>query len=158
MKLFLIGCAALGLATAAYAQSVSPSQFLAKAGASDRFEIESAKIESGTSNPNLAAFANQMVTDHTKSTMMVKQAAKADGLAPMPPVLDAEQKQDLADLGAASRMARDTLYVSQQKVAHAQALALMQDFAAGGSAANLKVAASQIVPVVQMHKDMIDKM
>jgi putative membrane protein len=99
-----------------------------------------------------------MITDHTKSTDMVKQAAMADKLKPKPPMLDAKQKKDLAALQAANGTARDTLYVGQQKLAHAAALNLMQSYASSGTATNLKGAAGQIVPVVQMHKDMIDKM
>jgi putative membrane protein len=160
MKIVLLGsmALALGVSAAAEAQSVSPSQFVAKAGASDKFEIESAKLETTSTNPAIAKFANQMVTDHTKSTQMVKQAAIADKLTPKPPMLDAKQTKDLATLRAADRTARDTLYVSQQKMAHAQALNLMQTYASSGTATNLKGTAGQIVPVVQMHKDMIDKM
>jgi putative membrane protein len=148
----------LGMSGAASAQSVSPAQFVAKAGASDKFEIESAKLETASSNPDVAKFANQMITDHTQSTQMVKQAAMADKLTPKPPMLDAKQKSDLAALGAANGTARDTLYVAQQKMSHTAALNLMQGYASNGTATNLKTAAGQIVPVVQMHKDMIDKM
>lgn len=149
---------ALGVSGIAHAQAVSPSQFVAKAGASDKFEIESAKLETASTNPAIAQFANQMIADHTKSTQIVAQAASADKLRPRSPMLDAKQAKDLATLRAASGTARDTLYVSQQKLAHAQALTLMQGYASDGTATNLKAAAGQIVPVVQMHKDMIDKM
>jgi putative membrane protein len=144
--------------TTALAQSVSPAQFVAKAGASDRFEIESAKLETSSANPDLAKFANQMIADHTKSTSMVKQAAMADKMAPKPPMLTAKQTSDLAALRAAKGVARDTLYIRQQKGAHAEALSLMQSYSATGTAAHLKATAGQIVPVVQMHKNMIDKM
>jgi putative membrane protein len=50
-----------------------------------------------------------MITDHTKSTEMVKQAAMADKITPKPPMLDAKQKKDLAALQAASGKTRDTL-------------------------------------------------
>jgi hypothetical protein len=43
-------------------------------------------------------------------------------------------------------------------LAHAAALNLMQSYASSGTATNLKGIAGQIVPVVQMHKDLIDKM
>jgi putative membrane protein len=160
MKIALLAGIALtlGVSGTAEAQSVSSTKFVAKAGASDKFEIESAKLETASSNPAIAKFANQMITDHTKSTQMVKQAAMADKLTPKPPMLDAKQTKDLATLRAANGAARDTLYVSQQKMAHAQALNLMQSYASSGTAANLKGAAGQIVPVVKMHKDMIDKM
>lgn len=160
MKIIVLGSIAfmLTLSVAASAQSDSPVQFVSKAGASDKFEIESAKLETSSANPDLAKFANQMITDHTKSTQMVKQAAAADKLTPKPAMLNAKQKKDLAALRAAKGAARDTLYVSQQKIAHTEALNLMQTYASSGTATSLKVAAGQIVPVVQMHKDIIDKM
>ncbi|WP_454884936.1 DUF4142 domain-containing protein [Sphingomonas oryzagri] len=59
---------------------------------------------------------------------------------------------------AASGKTRDTLYVGQHKLAHAAAQNLMQSYASSGTAINLKRTAGQIVPIVQVHKDMIDKM
>jgi len=53
---------------------------------------------------------------------------------------------------AASGTARDSLYTTQQKAAHAEALALHQDSAAKGTAPALKAASAKIVPVVQHHK------
>ncbi len=160
MKILFFGSLAfaLGLSAVANAQSVSPTKFVTAAGASDKFEIESAELETTSANHAIAQFANQMITDHTKSTQMVKQAAMADSLKPKPPMLDTKQTKDLAALRAANGTARDTLYVSQQKLAHAAALNLMQSYASTGTATNLKNAAGQIVPIVQMHKDMIDKM
>jgi putative membrane protein len=75
----------------------------------DKFEIEFAKLETASTNPAIAQFANQMITDHTKSTQMVKQAATADKLKPKPPMLDAKQAMDLAALRGANGAARDTL-------------------------------------------------
>src|SRR5471030_1609097 len=140
MKIVVLGSIALtlGLSAVANAQSVSSAQFVAKAGASDKFEIESAKLESTSSNPGVANFAKQMITDHTKSTQMVKQAATADKLIPKPPMLSAKQTKDLVALRAVSGTSRDTLYISQQKVAHAEALTLMQTYASNGTATNLK--------------------
>lgn len=161
MKFITITAATLAVATVsppAWGQAVSPMQFVAKASASDKFEIDSAKLEMSSQNPALAKFANQMVVDHSKSMQMVKQAAQADKITPKPPMLDAKQTKDLAALRAANGTARDTLYIEQQKRAHAQALNLMKAYSTSGSATHLKAAAGEIVPVVQMHKDMIDKM
>jgi putative membrane protein len=133
-------------------------QFVMKAGASDKFEISEAKLMSGSANPDIKTFARQMLTDHTKSTAMVKTAAKADGVAVSPPLLNAKQKSDLAKLTAARGKARDSLYLEQQKAAHADALSLMQSYAASGKATHLKDAAGQIQPVVQSHVDMLGKM
>jgi Flp pilus assembly protein TadG len=53
MKIVFLGSLALtfGLSAAADAQSVSPTQSVAKASASDKFEIASAKLETTSTNP-----------------------------------------------------------------------------------------------------------
>ena len=159
-KTFAATMLVAGFAIPATAQMATPTPktFVAKAGASDKFEIIEAKLMMGSKNPDIVSFANQMVTDHTKSTMMVKTAAKSDGLMPAPPMLDAKQRQDLAALTAQHGKARDALYLTQQQAAHADALALMQTYASTGTAPHLKDTASQIVPVVQSHVDMLGKM
>ena len=161
----LMGAAALatGLALPAVAQmstmpTPSPTEFVMKAGASDKFEISEAKLMMNSKNADIRSFANQMVSDHTKSTNMVKMAATQDGLTPMPPMLDAMQRSNLAKLEAAHGTSRDALYIAQQKPAHQDALMLMQTYSSSGSAMHLKDTAGQIVPVVQSHLDMLNKM
>lgn len=150
--------AGLALPAAAQMATPSPKAFVAKAGASDKFEIAEAKLMSTSKNADVASFATQMKTDHMKSTELVKAAAKADGLMPAPPMYTARQKHDLAALTAKRGKARDMLYVTQQKAAHADALALMQTYSTSGTAPHLKDTAGQIVPVVQSHIDMLAKM
>ncbi len=156
----MLGSAALAatLVLPAMAAVPTPKEFVAKAGASDLFEQREARIMSTSSNADVAAFAKKMRDDHTKSTEMVKSAAKADGMTPAAPVLSAKQTKDIAALSAAKGKARDTMYVTQQKAAHAEALTLMQDYASNGTAAHLKETAGKIVPVVQSHADMLAKM
>jgi len=105
----------------------------------------------GSSNAKLRAFATMMVADHTKSTADVKAAALKSGLKSMPPVLEPMQSANIAALKRASGAARDTLYISQQKAAHQEALALHKDNAVGSSAPALKAASANIVPVVEHH-------
>ena len=157
---FAIPAALAMLALPALAQmpTPTPAQFVAKAGASDVFELREAKLMMSSSNPDIRGFAGQMQTDHTKSTQMVKAAATKDGLKPGAPVLSAKQTHDIAALAAARGKARDTLYVTQQKAAHAEALALMQGYSTSGTATHLKATAGEIAPVVQGHIDMLGKM
>ena len=154
-QLLLALAAATTIAGAAAA--VPTSEYLMKAGAGDLYEKTSSKLVLGsTTDPKIKKFANEMIADHTKSTAMVKAAAAKSGLKPKPPMLDADQKKMVADLTAAKGAARDQLYVTQQKTAHAQALALHSDYASSGDKPALKAAASQIVPVVKMHISMLD--
>jgi len=151
MKTLTLALAGFMLAGAAHAAPLSPADFVKKAGASDLFEVTSAKLETSSKNPKVRAFANLMVKDHTKSTAEVKAAAIKSGLKPKPPVLEPDQAADITALKQVSGAARDTLYVTQQKAAHQQALALHKDNAAGSSAPALKAASAKIVPVVEHH-------
>ena len=108
-----------------------------------------------TTNPQVKSFATMMLTDHGKSTAMVKAAALKSKVKVAPPMLTADQKEMIAQLRAATGAARDTTYIAQQKTAHDQALALQQGYAAEGTAVPLKTAAGKIVPVVQMHIKML---
>ena len=136
--------------------------YLMKAGASDLFERQSGQLLSTSRNPGIARFAREMVRemvrDHTNSTAMVKAAAMRSGLHPKPPMLDRDMSRDLAALRAARGRDRDRLYVMQQKKAHQDALMLQQGYATGGDNPALRGAAGKIVPVVQHHIAMLDRM
>ena len=133
--------------------------YVMKAGAGDLFERQSSELVMGsTKNAKLKAFAKMMIADHTTSTAEVKAAAMKAAMTPKPPMLDAAQMRDMAALKAASPMKRDALYITQQKVAHQQALMLHRGYAANGSVAPLKMAATKIVPVVEHHIHELDAM
>jgi putative membrane protein len=152
--------AATALVLAGAANAAPPAaDFVAKAGASDLYEQTSSKLVLATTHDAaVRRFASEMIKDHTKSTQMVKSAALHSGLHPKPPVLDAKQLGLVADLRKAKGADRDHAYLDQQKQAHADALALMQDYAASGSEAALRKAAAGIVPVVKHHIDMLNGM
>ena len=155
-KAVLVAASALMLAGAAISAPPTPI-FLAKAGASDLYERTASQwILGNTRNPGVRRFASMMVTDHSKSTAMVKAAAMRSGVHPKPPMLDWKQKKMIADLHHANARRRDALYIDQQKQAHAEALGLMQDYAATGSTPALRRAAGNIVPVVQHHIEMLN--
>jgi putative membrane protein len=160
MKPFVIGAAALALFTApAVAQMVTPSEFVGKAGASDTFEIDSARLMVTSHNAAIKNFATRMITDHTTSTKLVTAAAKADHLTLAKPEMTVGQRTDLTALKAVpAGKTKDDLYVKQQKAAHADALSLMQDYAAHGDATHLKATAAKIAPVVKKHQAMLSSL
>jgi len=138
---------------------VTPATYVKMAGASDQYEIQSSRLLlQTTQNAKLRDYANMMIADHEKSTADVKAAAQAAGLTVAPPRLDATGLRNVAALRATKGTLRDQLYVRQQKTSHDKALALHQGYAANGSAASLKTAAGQIVPVVQHHIEMLNGM
>ncbi|MDH7638204.1 DUF4142 domain-containing protein [Sphingomonas oryzagri] len=160
MKALIIGVAAAALATtAAVGETPSKAEFVGKAGASDTFEIDSARLMVTSQNPSIKAFATQMITDHSKSTKMVQSAARLDHVALKKPSMSVGQRKDLSALKAVpAGKTKDDLYVKQQKAAHDDAHALMEDYAANGTGRHLKAAAGKIAPVVEKHQSMLSSM
>ena len=154
---FAIAIAA-AVSMAGVAHAVPTPTYAMKAGASDLYEITSSKLVMNSTNPKLKSFATMMVTDHNKSTAMVKTALTKSNFKPKPPMMDAKQKADVAALRAASGANRDTLYITQQKMAHQEALALHKDEQATGATPALKTTAGNIVPVVEHHIAMLNSM
>lgn len=129
--------------------------FVAKAGASDMFEIEAAKVaEKRATNPEVKKFAADMVAAHTKSTADLKKAIADSGqtaLAP-PAALPSDLQGKLDDLNKADNF--DVAYMDNQVDAHQAALDLMQRYAQDGDVPAIKSFAAATAPVVQQHYDM----
>lgn len=146
--------AAMMIPSAAFAQATTAPEFVKEAGASDMFEIESSRLVSSSRDPKVKQFAQQMITDHTKSTRMVKEAAAKDSVVVPPPMLNPMQQDMIAQLKAVNGTARDQLYMQQQMQAHQMALQLHQTYASSGDKEHLRAAAAGIAPVVKGHLDM----
>ncbi len=153
MKFTVIAAlAATAIAGPAFAQAMSPAEYVKTAGASDLYEITSSQLVlQSTTDPKVKSFAQMMVQHHTKSNADVKAAAMKAKLRPAPPMLTPAQNEMVAQLNAESGPSRDQAYIAQQKAAHGQALAVQQAYATGGTSAPLKMAAAKIVPVVKSH-------
>ena len=132
-------------------------EYVRKAAQSDEFEIAEARLALHRSqNPHVQQFAQRMITDHSKSTMMIKAAVRRSmHMTPPPPPLSPEQMQMMASLRSAGPGPMfDRMYVDQQVQAHQMALMVHQGYASGGMDPALRRTAGMIVPVVQMHLDM----
>ncbi len=126
--------------------------YVAKAGAADLFEIQSSQLATSRARrPQVREFAQMLVTDHTRSTQMVADAARSDGLSPRPPMLEPAQRSMLRQLERARDRDFDRLYLNQQIPAHQQGLALHRNYARNGEGRALRRTAGDIVPVVQHH-------
>lgn len=159
MNKLMIAAALLAAPGLAAAQALPSGRYVAKAGASDQYELQSSRLVLATTrNPELRTFANHMVRDHTKSTADVKRAALRSGVRAGPPHLDATGVRNIAQLRRARGPARDALYIQQQKASHDEALRVHGDYARDGAAPPLRRAASNIVPVVQHHIDELQRM
>jgi putative membrane protein len=135
-------------------------EFVTKASGSNMFEIESSQIAVGKAeSPDVKAFAERMIADHTKAGEEMKAAVQASnaGLT-MPTAMDTEHQAKLTTLSAATGADLDTQYVQMQVAAHDEAVALFTAYAEGGDNPALKAFAEKTLPTLKEHQMMIHKM
>jgi putative membrane protein len=125
--------------------------YVAKAGAADRYEIDSSRLAMNRARrQDVRDFARMLMADHMRTTEQVAAAARADGLAPPPPRLEPSQRNMIRLLERTGRPGFDRAYLNQQITAHQQALALHRTQARTGTGELRRVAANA-VPIVQGH-------
>lgn len=140
-------------AAVAYGAMMTPQDFTTAAGSSDMFEIESSKMAlKKSSSTSVKQFAEMMIKDHTAATAGLKAAAEQDGVA-VPRQMVSKDVKNIDRLEKLSGGAFDNKYISEQRAAHQQALALLTAYAKDGSGAALKAHAAKTEPVVEMHLD-----
>jgi putative membrane protein len=127
--------------------------FLAMAGSGGQFEIQSSQLAlQASQNAAVRNFASLMIADHTRLSQGMAAAAQSAGIQPPAPALLPEQQAALAQLQAAGTGPNfDVAYRQAQITAHQGALGLMQNYATSGDVPNLRTAAQQAIPTIQMH-------
>lgn len=126
--------------------------FLYAAGQSDVFEVTSSQVALKRSrNPQVRAFAQQMIADHTQTTNNALASSKAAGVMAPPPVLDARQRAMIAELEGVPAGQFDATYVRQQLQSHRMTLDTVTGYARGGDNPTLKRTAQATVPIVTQH-------
>jgi putative membrane protein len=145
-------CSPAALVAPAHAQRGDAMMFVAKAGASDLYEIQSSQIAVRRArDPRVRSFASMLVRDHRRTTVQVTAAARAAGLRPRPPMLEPRQRMMINQLNRAPARSFDQVYLSQQIPAHQEALGLHRNYSRSGSVATLRRVATGAVPVVEAH-------
>jgi len=145
------------------AGSLSPTppapQFLMFAGAGDLYEVESSRLVlETTDNPGIRRFAQMMVDHHTKTSEDAAAAARAAGLEPAPPMLDAPKAAMVEALRGYAGVERDRLYLTQQQMAHKEALGLQKTYAESGDTPQLRAVARATVPIIERHLADLDRL
>mgnify|MGYP000722284111 CR=1 FL=1 len=132
--------------------------FVAKAAASDMFEIEAAKVAAKRStNASVKKFAASMEKAHMATTEELKSAIAASGAAITPPtMLPADLQGKLDDLNKADAKDFDKKYADSQVDAHQAALNLLQRYAQDGDTPAIKAFAAATAPKVQEHLNMAE--
>lgn len=130
--------------------------YVAMAGSSDMFEIESSRLQLAQGqDQRLRGFAQMMIDHHTKASRDMMAAAKAAGLNPPPPRLVEFQAEMLGRLRPLRGAEFDREYRRQQVVSHQLALRLHENYSKAGDNARLRGAAGAMTPVVRQHLEMI---
>jgi len=135
------------------ANEAAAPDFVAKAAASDMFEVESSKVAlSRSNNAEVKQFAQMMIDAHTKSTADLKAAIAASGQAITPPAaLPTDLQTKLDALKSADAADFDLRYLNDQVDGHDAALNLVQRYANDGDVPQIKDTAIALAPVVQAH-------
>lgn len=169
MKRSVILAACLLFAGPALAQSVgektginsalgvapATADFVKEVAISDMFEIESSKLAEQKGNAQEKSFAQQMVTDHTKTSSELKGLVGDRKVqATLPTALDSSHQSKLDKLKNASGKDFSSDYDSYQVSAHEDAISLFDRYAKGGDNATLKDWAAKTVPTLRHHLDM----
>jgi putative membrane protein len=136
---------------------MAAADYVASAAAGDLYEIESSRLAlQNARNPEVKAFAQMMVDEHTKSSADLKTAMAQSGQTLTEPAGLPPDRQALIDaLNAAGSNGFDAAYLTQQVQAHEAALKLHQTYAQSGDVASLRAFASATVPLIQRHLDAV---
>jgi putative membrane protein len=173
MKAMYLLAAALLASTPAAAQSVgeksgvnsvlgiSPSthDFVTEVAVSDMFEIQSSQLAAQRADGATKAFAQQMVTDHTKTSNELKGLVSAGTVKETPPTaLDSSHAKKLDALNKLKGGDFTRQYQKDQVDAHKSAVSLFERYAKSGDNPALKDWAGKTLPTLQHHLDMAKKL
>ncbi|WP_312408299.1 DUF4142 domain-containing protein [Rhizobium sp.] len=169
MKHVLLTASLVLCAGGAFAQSAAEStgvnsalgvapkteDFIMEASASDVFEIESSKLALQKGNDATKAFAQQMVTDHEKTTAELKTLL-ASGKVQGNPVatLTEDFKEEIDELAKLDGDEFSEEYIDDQVDAHEDAVDLFKRYADEGENADLKAWAAKTLPALEHHYQM----
>jgi putative membrane protein len=172
-KHLVAGCILLGIAAGmtaapAMAQSSAPvavnapdieESFLQKAVRANAFEIQTSQLAAEhTTNADVKAFAQQMITDHNKAKDELTVLLKAMGITEPSGALTPEQIQEIKLMQGAQNQDFDRLYINAQNNAHVDAVALFRQFSASGSPPQVKAWAAKTLPTLEQHLAHVQKL
>lgn len=128
--------------------------FVDKAAISNAYEIAAAQVAlKRSNNAEVKAFAQAMITDHTRlGRGLARAARRADPTIVIPAGLDAPHAQELKRLrGMKKGAAFDRAYVMGQVLAHQEAVGLFGTYAKENRGTPLATFARKALPILQTH-------
>lgn len=129
--------------------------FVAEAATSDMFEIESSKLALERSDDATKAFAQQMISDHQKTTGELKGLVSSGKVkAAIPTAMTSSQQEMLDKLKGLQGEDFTKQYHSDQQSAHEDAVDLFKRYGDEGDNADLKAWAASTRPALEHHLKM----
>ena len=130
------------------------ADFIKEVAMSDMLEIEAAKIAAQKGNATEKKFAEQMVTDHTKTSTELKSMVSGEMKAAIPTSLDDSSQKKVGKLRDAKPDDFASEYDPMQVSAHKDAVSLFERYAKSGDDPKLKDWAGKTLPALQHHLQM----
>jgi len=171
MKRLAIITLAVLIATPVFAQSTAEKtgvnslmgaapktmDFVKEAATSDMFEIASSKLALQRGDEATKAFAQQMVTDHQKTTDELKGLITTGKVkVTLPTAMTSSQQGMLKTLNGLQGARFDKRYHSDQEKVHKDAVDLFKRYGEGGDNADLKAWAASTLPALEHHLQMAE--
>jgi putative membrane protein len=129
--------------------------FVKEVAISDMTEIAAAKIALVKGNPDEKKFAEQMVTDHSKTSSELNALVSGgDVKAELPTALDSSSQKKVDTLNDSKTAQFASEYDPMQVSAHKDAVSLFERYAKGGENPKLKDWAGKTLPHLQHHLEM----
>ncbi len=130
-------------------------EFVTGAAAGGAYEIQSSQIAlQKTNSPRVRMIAQHMVHDHTEAGQQLMAIAQKEGVSATDSP-NADQQQMIAKLNRLNGESFDDEYVTQQKAAHEQVIALFKKESADGSDAAIRGFAVNNLGLMQAHYRMV---
>jgi putative membrane protein len=131
------------------------ADFVKEAAMSDMLEIESSKVAQQKGSPEEKKFADQMISDHTKTSTELKGLVSGEGVS-IPSSLDSSSQGKLDKLRDTKPENFASQYDPMQVSAHKDAVSLFERYAKGGDNSKLKDWAGKTLPTLRNHLEMAE--
>jgi putative membrane protein len=148
--------ATVAFATSAYALDSSSvplgdEYFVMKAYSEGMAEIAKSKVAAErATEPEIKAFAERMVKDHTECNDKLARVANKKGIA-LPTTVDAVHSASIGRLAKISGSDFDKAYMMAQMCAHVDAIRLFEHESCKGQDAEIRELATEALPTLQSH-------
>ena len=143
------------------ALGISPTMadFIKEAANSDMLQIAAATFAQEKGNAEEKKFAEQMMTDHSKTSSDLKSLVSSGAvMADIPTALDSSSQKKLDKLRDTRRQAFASEYDPMQISVHKEAVSLFERYSKSGDNPKLMDWAGKTLPTLQHHLDMAEAM